>query len=450
MLRTSRRTTSGLTLIELLVAIGAGIFVIGGVIILLARDNVLSRQVAEQQRITEDARTNIKRIEQAIRNAQDPDTDTAWIVPEASNDQQLTLYTRRGDSNLIQKVTYSLQGSELVESAIPRGPDGSFDPATATSHVLAASVRNGLQNVPLFSYEPAAPPENSIVGINLIIDTDLNTQPDAVSVKTAASPRLIKVGGPVPIPTPAPSPGVEPLSCSQPVDIVLVVDAGGWFYEQRWKFIGEALVLHRFNQPLADITGNVRIAAMQYSDSDSKVEVPFTSDFSQFGFCDSVSGSGQGCFGFSDAARPIPESIFSANFISSKGDLGNGIGAAHEFLTKNGRASAHKIIAFIASDAGWGIMPGRQPTQAILDQQAQIRAKADAAKAAGIEIFGVAHMPADNTSNFMTQFFAEIVSPNPGPSGATRHLFCATMISHMIRAILDLLLNFCPVPQAAV
>lgn len=202
MKRLRNQFRAGFSLIQLLLGIAIGAILIGAVVLFTTRGFGIDREQFEQVRITEEARLQLERMSDTIRNAQSRDINGDGFASVPTE-----IWLQRGDANEIiifgdvdndedlEKIRYALSGTNLI-----RAVTDPFDAQAETEQVVASSLRNEAKGQALFRYfyrgsdVAATTPviaTGSVdrVGINLIIDVDESQRPDAVQVETIVVPR---------------------------------------------------------------------------------------------------------------------------------------------------------------------------------------------------------------------------------------------------------------------
>lgn len=192
----------GLTFIEVLIAVAVGSVVLVALFSLAIRVFGLSRMQIEQGGIVEEARTEMERMSDVIRNAHSIDFDgdgqfsggeERWIQQAGPN--EIVIYSNTDADSASEKVHYWLDGSKLMRGVteLPGGGE--------VSNVLSVNVRNVSQTRSLFTFYSlggaravAVDPAFDIkaidrVEISLVIDVDENQLPAAVTINTVATPR---------------------------------------------------------------------------------------------------------------------------------------------------------------------------------------------------------------------------------------------------------------------
>lgn len=222
------RVSPGLTLVEILLGVAVGGLILGALAIFATRGFGVPREQAEQARIVEDARVQIERMSDAIRDAQgiDVNNDGATTLPEemwlvAGSDFDIEFLTNYDTDSGLERVHYYLDGADLKLGV--RDPYDAGTPEQVT--IVARSVRNVSEPTPLFEYLPAegeatiATPITAVdtvgrVRIRLVVDVSETQDPTAARVETVVRPRaatgLAGVVSPTPTPSSSPTPTPDP------------------------------------------------------------------------------------------------------------------------------------------------------------------------------------------------------------------------------------------------
>lgn len=182
------RSNYGLTLVEVMMAVVIGGLVLAAIGLIVTRVFSLQPRQVEQGRITAEARVEMDRMSDAIRNARNGGFFGRWLLI-ARSDQIIITSNIDGDSDL-EVVRYFLSGTTLYRWVMGSDPE-----------TLSVSFRNTEQNVPLFTYYSLGggnalevDPTNSglevidRVGINFVIDVDPNQDPGPVRLNTVVAP----------------------------------------------------------------------------------------------------------------------------------------------------------------------------------------------------------------------------------------------------------------------
>lgn len=218
--------TAGMSLVGILVGIAAGMILVVGTALLATRGFNISREHTEQVRVTEDARIQMERLSDAIRDARSLDltgdglatlAPEVWLQNGAAYDIQF--YTNFDEDDEIERLHYFLEGTNLKR--------GVKDPYNSEANeevvVLAKSLRNIAQGKPLFQYytEDSDVPMTAPVAttgiverVEIILHVDVNEEqiPTTAKVSTAVTPRAsdIVLTSPSSSSSPSPSPSPTP------------------------------------------------------------------------------------------------------------------------------------------------------------------------------------------------------------------------------------------------
>jgi len=209
--------TAGFSLIEILLGIAAGLILVTATALLTGRAFNISREHTEQVRITEDARVQLERMSDAIRDARSLDLtgdnlssypSEVWL--QSGKDYEIQFYTNLDEDSEIEQVRYFLEGTDLK-----RGVRDPHDDQSEQVVTVARSLRNVSHARPLFRYyapgsqAPLTTPvvvtgDVERVEIILLIDVEENQAPGAAEVSTVVTPRAsdVVLGSPTPTPTP--------------------------------------------------------------------------------------------------------------------------------------------------------------------------------------------------------------------------------------------------------
>ncbi len=196
----------GLSLVGILLGIAAGMILVLGTSLLATRGFNISREHTEQARITEDARVQMERLSDAIRDARSLDltgdgkaTFPLEIWLQNGEDYDIQFYTNFDEDDDIERVHYFLKGTELK-----LGMKDPYDTEEEKVTIVAKSLRNISQGKPLFQYyagdsDVPLPTPISLAGlvgrveISLVIDVNEAQTPSAVKISTVVAPRASSV-----------------------------------------------------------------------------------------------------------------------------------------------------------------------------------------------------------------------------------------------------------------
>jgi hypothetical protein len=186
----------GFTALETVVALGIGSLVIGAISLFFGRVVTVNRQDYEQILITEDARIQMIRISDAIRNAGRSAVAGAWLEAAAAN--SLTVYTNTDSDPEMEKITFFLSDTELQQTTTESD-------ASTETRVLTRNIRNVEEEVNLFTlydvagkvvdYADATSQNVNRIGLRILVDVDSDQLPEAAVIETSAFPRGIVEAG---------------------------------------------------------------------------------------------------------------------------------------------------------------------------------------------------------------------------------------------------------------
>ncbi len=214
----------GLTFIEVLLVAAAGALVLTALFALAVRVAGISRFQIEQGRIVEEAKAEMDRMSDAIRNAGNVDFDDdgqfsgeaeRWL--RRAGPGEIVIYTNADDDSEPEMVQYWVDGDKLMRRVTEMGGTGTESP-----QVLARGFRNAAQAKPLLVYyslggagAQAVDPAYDLkavdrVEITFLVDADEDQDPPAAVIKTQVTPRRGRLrdtaaGSAPPLPPAAPA-----------------------------------------------------------------------------------------------------------------------------------------------------------------------------------------------------------------------------------------------------
>ncbi|MEK7557061.1 MAG: VWA domain-containing protein, partial [Patescibacteria group bacterium] len=274
-----RKSSAGLTLLEVLITVLIGSIILTAIYLLVGRGFTISREVTEQNRITEDARINTRRLARLIQHASATDGKT-WLT--ASSPFELAFTAQLDDDPELEHVRIFLEGTLLRQTITQLDSNGN---PTGESHTetLAASVRNGETNQAIFSLQkPTLLPYPTLTDITLVIDVDPNTRPPAATIQTAVTPRNLARQYAVPQPPGATPPPEEAPPCisEEPYDFVLTMDASASISRKEFKQMRD--FAKRLATSLLTSTQPSRFGLVTFgSEGEGRVALPITNNLEQ-------------------------------------------------------------------------------------------------------------------------------------------------------------------------
>lgn len=220
----------GFSIVELLIGVALLAILIGAVTALSGRFFTVSREQFEQTRTTEDARVQLERMTDVIRNARTIDCDgngkadktqEGWL--QAADAARIIFYSNIDRDSAAERITYEKAGNDLIRTV-------EQDTTTACSFTPSAPqvVARSLYNTnaqPLFSYiagngttmtTPVNLSQVIRLRVQLIIDAEGQNFDNAAQIVTDITPRLGREIAAIPTPgttpSPLPSPSQTPTS----------------------------------------------------------------------------------------------------------------------------------------------------------------------------------------------------------------------------------------------
>ncbi|MGH9856909.1 MAG: PilW family protein, partial [Acidobacteriota bacterium] len=180
---------SGLSLSELLIVIAVSGLLVAGVSLFFTRGIGVNREQYEQVLITEEARIQLERVSDTLRNARVL-SGANWLI--AAGDYAITLTTNLDADADSEEVRYFLEDTVLKRGVTEPG-------GTEVVIEVAQSMRNSELGRPLFAYyddsnqsiAAADATADNVwqIEIALLVDVNPNQIPAAVDVVTRVFPR---------------------------------------------------------------------------------------------------------------------------------------------------------------------------------------------------------------------------------------------------------------------
>ena len=197
----SKVLNRGFTTIEIIVVIGISFIIISALLWFISTAYPISKTTYLQQRSTESARLQLKRISKILREARSSETGAYPLV--TMDPQVIIFYSDVDADETVERIRYELDGTDLVRGVTePTGTPLIYNPANEETTIVAAHVRNGTDDV--FTYytgdypadqTPLTPvdlTEVKYIQFHLIIDADPNQDPPAVDILSQVSLRNLK------------------------------------------------------------------------------------------------------------------------------------------------------------------------------------------------------------------------------------------------------------------
>lgn len=191
----------GMTFIEVLIVVAVGSIVLVALFSLAVRITGLSRTQVEQGKIVGEAKTEMERMSDVIRNARNVDFDgdgefdggaERWI--QRAGPGEIVVYSNADADNESEMVHYWVEGSDLKRGVTELSGGGEV------SEVLARSFQNVSQVQPLFLFYSLGGTMAVVVDstfdlkaidrvdISFVVDVDENQLPPPAVINTVATP----------------------------------------------------------------------------------------------------------------------------------------------------------------------------------------------------------------------------------------------------------------------
>lgn len=210
-----RGDSSGLTIIEIMAGVAISSILIVALLRFLVAGYPLSKTTYLQQRSTETARLQLKRIAKQLREVRASDTGAYPLVELLP--QRIVFFSDVDSDAATERIRYELVGTNLVRGTTePSGNPLTYDPAANEEVVtVAAGVVNGA--TPLFVYYTGDYPADETaltstqatavkyIQFYLLIDHNLEVDPPPIEVRSQVQLRNLKTNlGQEVSPTPTP------------------------------------------------------------------------------------------------------------------------------------------------------------------------------------------------------------------------------------------------------
>ncbi len=148
-MKTKFHNSHGFTLIEMLVSIAVFTIIGAGIIMLFGSVFTSGGRLSILGANTDQARKNMFRFMQEIRNSATANTG-AYPLAEASS-QQITFYSNVDGGSDVERVRYYISNNKLYRGIVkPTGTPYTYNIANETSTLLQSDIANGAN--PLFYY----------------------------------------------------------------------------------------------------------------------------------------------------------------------------------------------------------------------------------------------------------------------------------------------------------
>lgn len=191
----------GITVVEMVIIAALSLILMTALVRFLGTSYPLSRVTILQSRANETARLRLKRIARELREIRISDTG-AYPIAEMTA-QRIIFYANVDDDLATERVRYELVGTNLERGITePSGNPLVYDAGNEDTAVVASSIQNG--DVPVFVYYTGNYPDDTVpldpmdvteakyIEFKLIVDADVNQDPDPVEVISQVQLRNMK------------------------------------------------------------------------------------------------------------------------------------------------------------------------------------------------------------------------------------------------------------------
>lgn len=191
----------GFTVVEIIIVAALSSLLMGALLRFLVAGYPLYKTTYLQQRSTEVARLQLKRISKILRETQYADTGAYPLVE--MQPQRIVFYANVDNDAAVERLRYELSGTDLVRGVIePVGTPVSYPVNTEVATVISRGIQNGAQA--LFTYytggyptdatplTPADLTEVKYIDFYLLIDVDPAIDPSAIEVRSQVQLRNLK------------------------------------------------------------------------------------------------------------------------------------------------------------------------------------------------------------------------------------------------------------------
>lgn len=194
-----KKTKKGMSLVEMIVAIGIFSILSLGVALFFARVLPLQRFALDSAQAQLGASQSVTNVVKLIRNMRQSDAG-GYALQEAGVDEIIFFADEDGDG-AVERVRFFLDGTNLRMGVInPSGNPVTYPVGTETTHTAATEVRNGSGTYPsaIFHYYDGGNEELTgafsisdvrMVRVDVYIDVNPSSSPEAAHFESFASIR---------------------------------------------------------------------------------------------------------------------------------------------------------------------------------------------------------------------------------------------------------------------
>lgn len=194
---------SGMTLVEVLIAIS--IFVVVMIAVTAFEANIFSysSSISGSYTTTQNAQIILKTILKELREIA-PGVNGSYPVVNAGS-TTLTFFSDSDNDGIAEQITYSLSGTNILRATIkPTGSPPVYNYADQSTTTLMVDVRNS-NSIPVFQYfdtnytgtsspmtQPVVTTTIRLIKVNIALDVDVNRAPTVVTYSVQVSLRNVK------------------------------------------------------------------------------------------------------------------------------------------------------------------------------------------------------------------------------------------------------------------
>ena len=197
------RFQKGMTLVEVLVAMG--IFVAVMFTVAVFQYNVITypKNISDSFTTTQDTQILLRTMLRELRTME-PSANGSYSI-STTGTSSITFYSDSKNDGIVEQISYYLASSSIYRSSIdPSGTPPTYNGANRVTKTIVNNVRNS-SSTPLFEYfdtnytgtssplsQPVTATAVRLIKINLLLDVDVNRSPTPILYVVEASLRNLK------------------------------------------------------------------------------------------------------------------------------------------------------------------------------------------------------------------------------------------------------------------
>ncbi|MEI8248914.1 MAG: type II secretion system protein [Candidatus Taylorbacteria bacterium] len=197
------RNKRGMTLVEVITAVGIFVLIIGAVFTFETNIFSYNTSVTSSYQVAQDSQRILKTMLTELRESA-PSATGAYALDTVGS-TTLSFYSDVNNDGLTEQITYSLIGNTLYRASIsPSGTPYTYPSANQSTTTLLTNVRNGT-TTPVFEYfdtnytgtsspltQPVTATSVRLIRITVILDTDPTKSPVPITYTTEVNLRNLK------------------------------------------------------------------------------------------------------------------------------------------------------------------------------------------------------------------------------------------------------------------